>query len=80
MAERGARVATAITNELVAQLGRVEGLEFPEERLPLIAARLREMHELAAVLDVLDTAEGIDAGDVAPAGTFDPAWPEGDDA
>ena len=80
MTERGTRVATEITEELVAQLGRIEGMEFPAERLPFIAARLREMHELAAVLDVLDAEDATTPVDLAPAGGFDPSWPEVGDA
>ena len=76
MTERGTRVATEITEELVAQLGRIEGMEFPAERLPFIAARLREMHEL----DVLDAEDVTTPVDLAPAGGFDPSWPEVGDA
>ena len=64
--------AEQITEELVASLGRVAGLHFPTERLPVIAQRLREMHTLAADLDVLE----ID--DAEPAFRFDPSWPEGE--
>lgn len=74
MSERSARDTTEITPELVAQLGRSVGLRFPEERLPLIAARLREMHEVATALDILDRGDAIELADIAPAGAFDPAW------
>ncbi len=65
--------AVEITEELVARLGRLEGLSFPEERLPAIAARLQELYALATVL------ESIDDTGVAPASRFDPSWPEGID-
>jgi hypothetical protein len=58
-----------IDAELVARLSKIEGISIPSERLPDVAARLRELHELAAVLDEID---GID---VAPAAVFDPSWP-----
>jgi hypothetical protein len=65
--------ATAeITEELVARLGRIEGLDFPVERLPAITARLRELHEIAAVLESIEPIE------IAPASRFDPAWPDVD--
>ena len=64
--------AVEITEELVASLGRIAGLYFRNERLPVIAQRLREMHILAADLDVLDLSES------EPSIRFDPSWPEGD--
>lgn len=80
MNERGERVRVEITEELVAQLGRIDGLEFPVDRLSAITARLREMHELAAPLDVFDAADAAAPETLAPAGTFDPSWAEGGDA
>mgnify|MGYP000885809938 CR=1 FL=1 len=44
------------------------GLDIPADRIPAIAQRLREMHELASVID------DIDVGLVPPSGVFDPAW------
>jgi hypothetical protein len=61
----------AITEELVAALGKTVGLDFPVERLPVIAQRLRELHAIAADLD------GLDLTDFEPAARFDAAWPEG---
>ncbi len=63
--------AAEITEELVASLGGIANLNFPVERLPVIAQRLREMHILAGDL------ENLDLDDSEPAIRFDPAWPEG---
>jgi len=60
----------AIDEELVAKLGEIAGLNYPAERLPAIAARLRELHTLAVALD------SIDQIDSAPAVRFDPTWQE----
>jgi hypothetical protein len=62
--------AGEIDEELVASLGRLVGVPLAEERLPAVAARLRELFEIAAVLDILDL-EGFE-----PAARFDPSWPE----
>jgi hypothetical protein len=61
----------AITEDLVARLGQIAGLDFPPERLPAITERLRELHVLAAALDA------IDDDDTPPANSFDPSWTEG---
>jgi hypothetical protein len=59
-----------IDAELVARLSIIEGIAIPEERLPAVAARLRELYELAAVLDSIDDV------DIVPASVYDPSWPE----
>jgi len=69
LSERSAPAIAEITEDLVARLGRIEGLTFPAQRLPAIAARLRELHEIAAVLESIEPIE------IAPASRFDPAWP-----
>src|SRR5437764_13321467 len=60
-----------IAEGLVAALGKTVGLDFPAERLPVIAQRLRELHAIAADLDGLDLAE------FEPAARFDASWPAG---
>jgi hypothetical protein len=60
----------AITEELVTSLGVITGLNFPPERVPAITARLRELHVLAAPVDL------IELGDAALPNRFDPTWPE----
>lgn len=64
--------AEAITEELVAALGRAVGLALPAERLPVIAKRLRDLHAVAAELD------GLDLAAFEPAARYDASWPEGD--
>lgn len=60
----------AITEELVASLGKISGLDFPPERVPAITARLRELHTLAAAVD------DIELGDSGLPNRYDPTWPE----
>jgi Asp-tRNA(Asn)/Glu-tRNA(Gln) amidotransferase C subunit len=66
--------AAEITNELVANLGRIVGLSFPDERPPAIAQRLRDMLVMAAELD------DVDLDGAEPANRFDPDWLEGESA
>jgi len=61
----------AIDEEVIAILAKIEGLEFPTERLPAIAQRLRDMHELASELDSVDLTGS------EPAIRFDPTWAKG---
>lgn len=60
----------AIDEAAVALMGRTIGLDFPPERLTVIAQRLRDMHELAADLDAIDVTGA------EPIARFDAAWPE----
>jgi hypothetical protein len=60
----------AITEDLVTKLGVITGLNFPPERVPAITARLRELHMLAAPIDL------IELGDSALPNRFDASWPE----
>jgi hypothetical protein len=62
---------SAITEDLVARLCQIAGLNVPAERLPAITERLRELHILASALD------SIDHDDTPPANAFDPSWTEG---
>ncbi len=61
----------AIDEKVVAILARIEGLEFPADRLPAIAQRLRDMHEMASELDSVDLTGS------EPAIRFDPTWANG---
>lgn len=62
---------TAIDEEVIVILARIEGLAFPAERLPAIAQRLRDMHEMASELD------SVDLTGAEPAIRFDPTWANG---
>ena len=63
--------AAVITDKLVATLGAIAGLNFPAERLPLIAQRLRELHIVASDLDA------VALGATEPSIRFDPTWSNG---
>lgn len=62
---------TAIDEQVVRTLAQIEGLAFPSDRLPAIAQRLRDMHEMASELDRADLTGA------EPAIWFDPTWANG---
>lgn len=64
-----AELAKNLTEAEVATLARVAGLSIPPERLLLVTERLRDMYELAAVIDEVDL-EGVEMHS-----RFDPSWP-----
>jgi Asp-tRNA(Asn)/Glu-tRNA(Gln) amidotransferase C subunit len=65
----GADLAKSSSEEEVAVLARAAGLTIPPQRLAVVAERLRDMYELAAVIEEHDL-DGIEIGS-----RFDPSWP-----
>jgi Asp-tRNA(Asn)/Glu-tRNA(Gln) amidotransferase C subunit len=58
----------AITEEIVAEMARLNRFVVAPERLPGVTERLRDLYQLAADLD------GLDLEGVEPATDYDPDW------
>ena len=59
-----------ITDEAVAAMAAMAGIDLVPERVPLVAERLRDMQALAAELAEFDL-DGYE-----PDTRFDPSWPD----
>jgi Asp-tRNA(Asn)/Glu-tRNA(Gln) amidotransferase C subunit len=63
-------IASQIDEAAIPHLARAAGITIPAERVAGAAERLNNMLEFLAEL------EAVDAGTIAPAAEFDPAWDE----